>query len=351
MASPLRGTRAVRWRNPVVQQAYHAARPCCPLQPMLAAAAALWRNEGPCYQAMLSMPSSIPLSVLDLAPVTAGSTPADALRNTRELAQLADRCGYTRYWLAEHHNMTGIASAATAVVIAHIAGATRRIRVGAGGIMLPNHAPLVIAEQFGTLEALVSRTDRPRPRACAGHRPDDRARAATQPRRQRRPLPAGRARAAVLLSARQPRPGGARGAGRGAAGAALATRAPASTGPSWPPTSVCPSPSLRTSRRASFSRRSTSIAAASAPPPSSTGPGSRSPPTRSPPTPTRRRSTCCARCGCASQRWRAACAGSCSRRRPSSRRTGRRPSSPSPTSRWPARRSARRTPCAGSWRR
>lgn len=100
------------------------------------------------------MPSSIPLSVLDLAPVAAGSTPADALRNTRELAQLADRCGYTRYWLAEHHNMTGIASAATAVVIGHIAGATRRIRVGAGGIMLPNHAPLVIAEQFGTLESL-----------------------------------------------------------------------------------------------------------------------------------------------------------------------------------------------------
>ena len=99
-------------------------------------------------------PSPTPLSVLDLAPVPAGSTPADALRNTRELAQLADRSGYTRYWLAEHHNMTGIASAATAVVIAHVAGATSRIRVGAGGIMLPNHAPLVIAEQFGTLESL-----------------------------------------------------------------------------------------------------------------------------------------------------------------------------------------------------
>ena len=99
-------------------------------------------------------PDAIPLSVLDLAPVTAGSTPADALRNTRELAQLADRAGYTRFWLAEHHNMTGIASAATAVVIAHVAGATERIRVGAGGIMLPNHAPLVIAEQFGTLESL-----------------------------------------------------------------------------------------------------------------------------------------------------------------------------------------------------
>ena len=99
-------------------------------------------------------PNPTPLSVLDLAPVPAGSSPADALRNTRELAQLADRTGYTRYWLAEHHNMTGIASAATAVVIAHVAGATSRIRVGAGGIMLPNHAPLVIAEQFGTLESL-----------------------------------------------------------------------------------------------------------------------------------------------------------------------------------------------------
>lgn len=99
-------------------------------------------------------PTSVPLSILDLAPITAGSTPAGALRNTRELAQLADRSGYTRYWLAEHHNMTGIASAATAVVIGHVAGATQRIRVGAGGIMLPNHAPLVIAEQFGTLESL-----------------------------------------------------------------------------------------------------------------------------------------------------------------------------------------------------
>jgi len=99
-------------------------------------------------------PTSVPLSILDLAPISAGSTPADALRNTRELAQLADRSGYTRYWLAEHHNMTGIASAATAVVIGHVAGATQRIRVGAGGIMLPNHAPLVIAEQFGTLESL-----------------------------------------------------------------------------------------------------------------------------------------------------------------------------------------------------
>ena len=96
----------------------------------------------------------VPLSILDLAPIPLGSSATDALRNTRELAQLADSCGYTRYWLAEHHNMTGVASAATAVVIGHVAAATTRIRVGAGGIMLPNHAPLVIAEQFGTLESL-----------------------------------------------------------------------------------------------------------------------------------------------------------------------------------------------------
>ena len=94
------------------------------------------------------------VSVLDLAFVPAGSTPAEALRHTRELAQHAERWGYHRFWLAEHHNMTGIASAATSVVIGYVAGATKTIRVGAGGIMLPNHAPLLIAEQFGTLESL-----------------------------------------------------------------------------------------------------------------------------------------------------------------------------------------------------
>jgi luciferase family oxidoreductase group 1 len=95
-----------------------------------------------------------PFSVLDLAPVPQGSTPAEALRNTLDLARHAERWGYRRYWLAEHHNMVGIASAATAVVIGYVAGGTRSIRVGAGGIMLPNHAPLIVAEQFGTLEAL-----------------------------------------------------------------------------------------------------------------------------------------------------------------------------------------------------
>ena len=96
----------------------------------------------------------IPFSVLDLAPITEGATAADALRNTLDLARHAEGLGYRRYWLAEHHNMPGIASSATALVIGHVAAGTRTIRVGSGGIMLPNHAPLVIAEQFGTLESL-----------------------------------------------------------------------------------------------------------------------------------------------------------------------------------------------------
>ncbi|MEI6003142.1 LLM class flavin-dependent oxidoreductase [Paraburkholderia bengalensis] len=96
----------------------------------------------------------IPFSVLDLSPITAGATAADAFRNTLDLAQHAEQWGYQRYWLAEHHNMTGIASAATSVVIGHVAGGTKTIRVGSGGVMLPNHAPLVIAEQFGTLASL-----------------------------------------------------------------------------------------------------------------------------------------------------------------------------------------------------
>lgn len=93
-------------------------------------------------------------SVLDLAPVRVGGTIAEAFRNTLDLAQHAERWGYTRFWVAEHHNMLGIASAATSVLIGYVAGQTSTIRVGSGGIMLPNHAPLVIAEQFGTLETL-----------------------------------------------------------------------------------------------------------------------------------------------------------------------------------------------------
>ncbi len=96
----------------------------------------------------------IPFSVLDLSPIVTGGTAVQSLSNTLDLARHAERLGYHRYWLAEHHGIPGIASAATAVVIGHVAAGTRSIRVGAGGIMLPNHAPLVIAEQFGTLETL-----------------------------------------------------------------------------------------------------------------------------------------------------------------------------------------------------
>lgn len=96
----------------------------------------------------------IPLSILDLASVRQGTTVADAFRDTVTLAQAAEAAGFSRFWLAEHHGMPGVASAATAVLIGHVAGATRTIRVGAGGIMLPNHAPLQVAEQFGTLAAL-----------------------------------------------------------------------------------------------------------------------------------------------------------------------------------------------------
>ena len=96
----------------------------------------------------------IPLSVLDLAPIVEGSTAAESLRHTLALARHAESLGYRRYWLAEHHNMDGVACSATAVLIGHVAGGTRTIRVGSGGVMLPNHAPLVIAEQFGTLATL-----------------------------------------------------------------------------------------------------------------------------------------------------------------------------------------------------
>jgi len=96
----------------------------------------------------------VPLSVLDLSPILQGGDVSQSLHNSLDLARNAERLGYRRFWLAEHHNMPGVASAATSVVIGHVAAGTKTIRVGAGGIMLPNHAPLVIAEQFGTLEAL-----------------------------------------------------------------------------------------------------------------------------------------------------------------------------------------------------
>jgi luciferase family oxidoreductase group 1 len=102
----------------------------------------------------MSRLSDLPLSVLDLSPIVAGGSPADSFRNSSSLAIHAENLGFSRYWLAEHHNMPGIGSAATSVLIGYVAGATAKIRVGSGGIMLPNHAPLAIAEQFGTLESL-----------------------------------------------------------------------------------------------------------------------------------------------------------------------------------------------------
>jgi luciferase family oxidoreductase group 1 len=96
----------------------------------------------------------LPLSILDLSPVTTATPGAAALRNTLDLARLADRLGFTRYWLAEHHNLPAIASAVPDIMIGQVAAVTRRIRVGSGGVMLPNHAPLVVAERFKVLEAL-----------------------------------------------------------------------------------------------------------------------------------------------------------------------------------------------------
>src|SRR5215216_6527655 len=102
---------------------------------------------------MVAMLGETKLSVLDLAPVPSGKTAGEALRNSIDLARKAEQWGYRRYWVAEHHNMPGIASSAPAVLIAHLASVTQRIRVGSGGVMLPNHSPLAVAEQFGMLEA------------------------------------------------------------------------------------------------------------------------------------------------------------------------------------------------------
>jgi hypothetical protein len=115
----------------------------------------------------------IPLSVLDLSPVTTGNSGPQALRNSIDLGRLADRLGFTRYWVAEHHNMPNIASSAPDIMIGQIAAATEHLRVGSGGVMLPNHAPLQVAERFKVLEGPVSQSHRSRPRPRAGHRPGD----------------------------------------------------------------------------------------------------------------------------------------------------------------------------------
>src|SRR5712671_5626734 len=146
---------------------------------------------------VLSM--AIPFSILDLAPIVEGGTAAGALQNTLDFARHAERYGYHRYWLAEHHNMPGAASAATASLIAHGGGGTRSIRVGSGGIMLPNHAPLIVAEQFGTLETLYpGRIDLGLGRAPGTDRLTSRA-FATGSGNQRRSICGGCARIATFL--------------------------------------------------------------------------------------------------------------------------------------------------------
>ncbi len=187
-------------------------------------------------------------SVLDLAPITEGGSPAQSFANSLDLARHAERWGFNRFWLAEHHGMPGIASAATAVLIGHVAGGTSTIRVGAGGIMLPNHSPLVIAEQFGTLESLYpGRIDLGLGRAPGSDQMTARA--------LRRNLasdadefPAGCGRAG-RLPVRRAAPGGACGARRGHQGAAVDPRARACSVPSWPRRSACRMPLPRTSRR------------------------------------------------------------------------------------------------------
>ncbi len=134
--------------------------------------------------------SRFPLSVLDLCPILAGGNAAQAFQRSLDLAGHTETLGYRRYWVAEHHNMPGIASAATSVVIGHIAGGTSRIRVGSGGIMLLNHSPLAIAEQFGTLESLYpGRIDLGLGRPGAGNRSDDHASTARTFGRRWRRLP------------------------------------------------------------------------------------------------------------------------------------------------------------------
>jgi luciferase family oxidoreductase group 1 len=200
----------------------------------------------------------IPLSVLDLASIVQGSDASAALAGTLDLARHAERLGYRRFWLAEHHSMTGIASAATSVVIAHVAAGTSTIRVGAGGVMLPNHAPLLIAEQFGTLAALhPGRIDLGLGRA-PGSDP------ATSRALRRDPSAADTFPQDVLELMRRRRP----------ARPCRRYRAPASTcrsGYSVPVSSArsslprwgCHTLSRRTSRRGCFMRRSQSIASAS----------------------------------------------------------------------------------------
>ncbi len=187
--------------------------------------------------------ADIPLSMLDLVPVRTGGSVAEALHNSLDLARHVERLGFNRFWLAEHHNMDGIASSATALLIGHIAGGTSRIRVGSGGVMLPNHAPLVVAENFGTLETLypgridlgLGRAPAPTRRPCAPCVATAWATATTS-RAGRR---AGNAARPAPFPAE---PAG--GAGRGYPGADLATPVRACSALTWRRRKACPMPSL-----------------------------------------------------------------------------------------------------------
>ena len=205
------------------------------------------------------------LSVLDLSPIVQGGDAALALANSLDLARNAERLGYRRFWLAEHHNMTGVASAATAVVIGHVAGGTSTIRVGAGGIMLPNHAPLMIAEQFGTLAALYpGRID-----LGLGRAPGTDQMTARALRRNLAGDIDNYPRDVIELMAYfQPaRPGQMVQAVPGAGLDVPVWILGSSTyGRSWRRRSACPTPSPRTSPRRIWKRPSPSIAASSNPP-------------------------------------------------------------------------------------
>ena len=204
----------------------------------------------------------VPLSVLDLAPIVEGGDAAEAFRRSLDLARHAERWGYRRFWLAEHHGMPGIASAATAVVIGHVAAGTSTIRVGAGGIMLPNHAPLVIAEQFGTLESLYpGRIDLGLGRAPGSDQLTARA-LRRNPLAARATFPAGRGGADGTTSAGGPGQACARCPARGSrcrSGSWARACSARSSRPRW----GCRSRSPRTSRRRRWSRRSRSIGSGS----------------------------------------------------------------------------------------
>ena len=195
------------------------------------------------------MSAMVPLSILDLSPIAEGSDAGQALRNSLDLARHVEALGYRRFWMAEHHNLPGIASAATAVALAHVAGGTSQIRIGAGGIMLPNHAPLMVAEQFGTLAALHPG----RVELGLGRAPGSDQMTARAMRRNLLAdvdqIPAGRGRADGAISGRPSRARRYRRCPAPGSTCRSGSSAPACSARSSPPISACPSPSPRISRR------------------------------------------------------------------------------------------------------